>query len=196
MRCAKSDATPDARNLIVSLNFYYARPGREAEVLQQRIRACDVRSALGLPRGQVFAKIAGNSDWPDTLWRLDFADMAAQDADMAARAASPEFEAIRVGMRQLYRRFERPLYAGNTDTGSLLRRGEVQAWSGIHCAEADCSAVRENLSRAGLHAIEYHSGGKDVPRFIVCGGTAQNIAGPEVRDSRIERSLWRLEDAG
>jgi hypothetical protein len=196
MPCAKSDAIPDARNLIVSLNFYYARPGREAEVLQQRIRACDVRSALGLPRGQVFAKIAGNGDWPDTLWRLDFKDMAAQDADMAARAASPEFETIRVGMRQLYRRFERPLYAGNTGTGSLLRRGAVQAWSGIYCAEADCSAVRGNLSRAGLEALEYQSGGKDVPRFIVCGSPAQDIAGPEARGSRIERSLWRLEDAG
>lgn len=182
--------------MIVSLNFYYARPGNADAVLHQRIRACDVRAALGLPRGQVFAKIEGSDDWPDTLWRFDFADMATQEADMATRAASPEFEAIRIGMRQLYRRFERPLYAGSADKGALLRRGDVQAWSGIFCTEAACSAVRKNLPDAGLSALEYHSGSKDVPRFIVCGDLQLDVTGFKALGAGIERSLWRLEDIG
>ncbi len=182
--------------MIVSLNFYYARPGNAAAVLRQRIRACDVRAALGLPRGRVCAKVKGGDDWPDTLWRLDFPDMAAQDADMAVRAASPDFEAIRIDMRQLYRRFERPLYAGSAGTGGILRRGDLQAWTGIFCAGSESLAVRAHLAGAGVDALEYRSGGNGVPRFIVCGEPAPDAAGLTVRGARIVRSLWRIEDAG
>lgn len=179
--------------MIVSLNFYYARPGNTAAVLCQRIRASDVRAALGLPRGHVFAKIEGGDDWPDTLWRLDFPDMTAQDIDMAARAASPDFESIRLGMRQLYRRFERPLYAGSA-TGVLLQHGDLQAWSGIFCTESAAPAVRKSLAGAGV--LEYRSGGQDVPQFIVCGGPTADHLELDIPGVRIERSLWRVEDAG
>jgi len=182
--------------MIVSLNFYYARPGNAAAVLRQRIRASDVRASLGLLRGHVCAKVEGSDDWPETLWRLDFPDMAAQDADMAARAASPDFESIRLGMRQLYRRFERPLYESGTDTGGQLRHGDLQVWSGIFCAESAAPAVREKLAVDGISALEYRSGGKDVPRFIICGGPAADKAGLDIPGARIERSLWRIEDAG
>lgn len=182
--------------MIVSLNFYYARPGNADAVLRQRIRACDVRASLGLPRGQVCAKIEGGDGWPDTLWRLDFPDMAAQDADMAARAASPEFEAIRVGMRQLYRRFERPLYAGNADGDGMFRRGDLQTWSGIFCTDSVRPAVLEKLSGAGISALKYQSGGRDLPQFIACGDLKLDMAGLTALGARIERSLWRLEDPG
>ncbi len=36
--------------MIVSYNFYYARPGSAAAVLQQRIKASDIRAQLGLPQ--------------------------------------------------------------------------------------------------------------------------------------------------
>ena len=39
------------------------------------------------------------------------ADVAARDADLAARAASAEFESVRVQMRKLYVRFERQVFA-------------------------------------------------------------------------------------
>jgi hypothetical protein len=184
--------------MIVSLNFYYARPGNAAAVLRQRTIASDVRTALGLPRGRICAKVEGGDDWPDTLWRLDFPDMAAQDADMAARAASPEFEAIRVGMRKLYRRFERPLYDSESgpDNGAPLRRGDLQVWSGIFCAESAVPTLREKLAVAGAGALEYRSGGKDVPRFIICGGPTTGKAELDIPGARIEHSMWRIEDAG
>ena len=39
------------------------------------------------------------------------AGVAARDADLAARAASAEFESVRVQMRKLYVRFERQVFA-------------------------------------------------------------------------------------
>lgn len=186
--------------MIISYNFYYARPGHAGAVLQQRILASNLRARLGLPRGRIISKIEGGDDWPDVIWRLDFAGMAEQDADMKARAASPEFEAVRQGMRRLYRRFERPLYAplgrharlqdGQTSPSLLLY--------GVYCDAAAGAAVRSGLD--GLAAVEFRSGATDVPRFLCETGTAglpqellQNLGGPAVR---IERSVWRVADQG
>ena len=44
--------------MIVAINHYYAKPGCEADVLAQRLKACDVRTALGLPRGRVLLRAA------------------------------------------------------------------------------------------------------------------------------------------
>jgi hypothetical protein len=41
---------------------------------------------------------------------VPLADLAARDADLAARAASAEFESVRVQMRKLYARFERQVF--------------------------------------------------------------------------------------
>jgi hypothetical protein len=46
-----------------------------------------------------------------SLVQCTFADGAARDADLAARAASAEFESVRVQMRKLYARFERQVFA-------------------------------------------------------------------------------------
>src|SRR5258706_8021939 len=96
--------------MIVSFNFYYAQPGQEDAVLRQRLRACDVRETIGVPRGRVLARTAGSADLPDVIWEHHFEDVAGHHADMAVRAASPEVEAVRAGMRKLCRRFERPLF--------------------------------------------------------------------------------------
>ena len=96
--------------MIVSHNYYYARPGNQDAVLKQRLHASDVRTTIGLERGRVLKKISGVEDFPDVMWELVFPDMAAQDADMQARADSADFETVRVDMRKLYRRFERPLF--------------------------------------------------------------------------------------
>ena len=96
--------------MIVSFNFYYARPGLAGAVLEQRLRASEVRRRLGLRAGRVLARTEGSDELPDVIWELEFEAVAGHHADMAARAASPEFEAVRAGMRELYRRFERPLF--------------------------------------------------------------------------------------
>jgi hypothetical protein len=187
--------------MIVSYNFYYARPGNAAAVLQQRIRASDVRAQLGLPRGRATSKIEGDGDWPDVIWRLDFADMAAQDTDMRARAASAEFETIRHSMRQLYRRFERPLYApcGDGDTASPVT-GIQQSMLlyGIYC-DASVSAAAHAVLDA-LPVVEFISGGTDIPRILCETGAAglpQDVLENLDRlPLRIEHSVWSVVDGG
>jgi len=185
--------------MIVSYNFYYARPGSAAAVLQQRIRASDVRAQLGLPRGRIISKLEGGDDWPDVIWRLDFIDMAAQDADMQVRAESTEFETIRKGMRQLYRRFERPLYAP-FDKNPLRDRESQQALLlyGLHCDSSTSPAARTILG--GMQALEFISGGTDVPRLL-CETGGKGLP-QDVLDQlgrlplRSERSAWSVADAG
>ena len=53
----------------------------------------------------------GDGSEPDVAWQCTFADMAARDADLAARAASADFESVRLQMRKLYARFERQVFA-------------------------------------------------------------------------------------
>src|SRR5688572_4471300 len=76
---------------------------------------------------------------------------------MAARAASPEFEAIRAGMRPLLRRFERPLYevcgAGDSKAPTApAERARVVALDWIFCAPektAEVLAVLEKHAAPG-----------------------------------------------
>lgn len=182
--------------MIISYNFYYARPGNAAAVLRQRILASDVRAKLGLPRGRIISKIKGKDDWPDVIWRLDFADMAAQDADMQARAASAEFEAIRHGMRQLYRRFERPLYA--PCTGLPLHRQQSTMLYGVYCDASVSAAARAALNT--VHALTFVSGGTDIPPIIceteTTGIPEAILAKLQQLPARVEHSVWQIADQG
>jgi hypothetical protein len=97
---------------VVERTHYYAKPGLAAEILDLRRKACAVRLSIRLPAGEVFVKHSGGDDSePDVAWQCTFADAAARDADLAARAASAEFESVRVQMRKLYARFERQVFA-------------------------------------------------------------------------------------
>jgi len=97
---------------IVERTHYYAKPGLAAEVLDQRRKASAVRISIGLPAGEIFVKHpGGDGSEPDVAWQCTFANAAARDADLAARAASVEFESVRVQMRKLYARFERQVFA-------------------------------------------------------------------------------------
>jgi dienelactone hydrolase len=84
---------------------YFAKPGMAAEVLETRRRASAVRVAIGLPVGTIFTR--ANGDGPDVRWECAFPSAEAHAADMAARAASAEFETVRARMRSLLARFER-----------------------------------------------------------------------------------------
>ena len=97
---------------IVERTHYYAKPGLAAEVLDVRRKASAVRLSIGLPAGEIFVKYpGGDGSEPDVAWQCTFADVAAREADLAARAASAEFESVRVQMRKLYARFERQVFA-------------------------------------------------------------------------------------
>ena len=97
---------------VVERTHYYAKPGLAAEVLDLRRKASAVRLSIGLPAGEIFVKHpGGDGSEPDVAWQCTFTDVAARDADLAARAASAEFESVRVQMRKLYARFERQVFA-------------------------------------------------------------------------------------
>jgi hypothetical protein len=97
---------------IVERTHYFAKPGLAAEVLDTRRKASAVRVSIGLPAGEIFVKHpGGDGSEPDVAWQCTFADLAARDADLAARAASAEFESVRLQMRKLYARFERQIFA-------------------------------------------------------------------------------------
>jgi hypothetical protein len=98
--------------MIVERTQYFANPGLAAEVLNLRRKACAVRLSIGLPAGEIFVKHSGgDGSEPDVAWQCTFADAAAREADLAARAASSAFESVRVEMRKLYARFERQVFS-------------------------------------------------------------------------------------
>ena len=98
--------------MIVERTQYFANPGLAAEVLDLRRKACAVRLSIGLPAGEIFVKHSGgDGSEPDVAWQCTFADAAAREADLAARAASSAFESVRVEMRKLYARFERQVFS-------------------------------------------------------------------------------------
>ncbi len=184
--------------MIVSYNFYYARPGNAPAVLRQRLLASDVRVRLGLPRGRIISKLEGSDDWPEVIWNRDFTDMAAQDADLQARAASTEFETIRHGMRQLYRRFERPLYAPYSKNPAPSGHAPQQTLLlyGLHCDASTSPAVGAALGE--IQGLELTAGSADVPRWLCETGAAglpQAVLETLSRlPLRIERSAWSVAD--
>src|SRR5262245_4933565 len=108
---AQNPTVPNAGIRIVERTHYYAKPGLAAEVLEQRRKASAVRVTIGLPAGEIFVKHPnGDGSEPDVAWQCAFADATAHAADLAARAASAEFESVRVRMRTLYARFERQVF--------------------------------------------------------------------------------------
>ena len=83
----------------VERTAYFAKPGMAGEVLATRRRASAVRAGIGLPVGTIFVSAGG--DGPDVRWECSFPSAGAHAADLAARAASMEFEAVRARMRTL-----------------------------------------------------------------------------------------------
>src|SRR5579872_4813853 len=132
--------------MIVERTHYYAKPGLAEEVLATRRRASRVRIAIGLPAGKIRAKTGG--DGPDVTWECAFADEAAHAADLAARAESADFEAVRAEMRAAIDRFERCV---ERDAGM----GDAH-WSGDHDL-ADLAIVPEEVRfrSADLELVGY-----------------------------------------
>jgi len=98
--------------MIVERTEYFAKPGLAEKVLAIRRRASGVRRELGLPGGRIFLRQpGGDPEGPDVAWECEFVDAAAQAADLAARGASPAFEAVRAEMTACLARFGRHVFA-------------------------------------------------------------------------------------
>jgi dipeptidyl aminopeptidase/acylaminoacyl peptidase len=100
--------------MIVERTHYYAKESKAA-VLAIRRRASAIRVADGLPAGRIFVGAEQGDDQPDVVWECVFADRAAHEADLASRAASVEFAAIRAEMRAAIRHFSRQVFEDDTE---------------------------------------------------------------------------------
>jgi len=101
--------------VLVERTHYYAQPGRADQVLRTRRKASDIRVRLGLPRGAISVKAVAGAEGPDVTWECAFPGPAAHQRDLAARAASLEFAAVRREMEALIARFERHVVHRETD---------------------------------------------------------------------------------
>ena len=107
--------------MLTERTCYFAKPGLAADVLDQRRRASAVRVSIGLPAGRIHTKHDG--DGPDVTWSCTFQTEATHAIDLAARAASASFGAVRARMNTLTERFER--HIERQDTVSPLDNGLV-----------------------------------------------------------------------
>ena len=82
--------------MIIERTFYYAKPGREKEVLDLRIQGCLLREKIGLQSGEVFVKTEGGmGGQADVTWQCWFRTKEDRDADLEARNNSQEFVDLR-----------------------------------------------------------------------------------------------------
>jgi hypothetical protein len=101
--------------MIVERTHYFAKPGLATEVLDLRRKACAVRLSMGLPVGEIFIKHPrGDGSEPDVAWQCTFADAAAREADLAARAASTEFQSVVAQMLKQIVHFDRQVFSIST----------------------------------------------------------------------------------
>lgn len=135
------------RPMIVERTLYYAKPGLADEVLAIRRRAGAIRVAIGLPAGEIFARVgAAEAEEPDVIWECAFLDRAAQEADLAARGASADFTAIRAEVSARLARFSR----------HVLERDRAGLANGVRSLELDDHPIlpREITFRSGAHQLK------------------------------------------
>lgn len=113
--------------MLIERTCYLPKPDRQAEVLRVRREACRVRVGIGLAAGDVSSGQTARG--PMVFWEARFADAQRHAADLAARAASPEFEAVRARMRTLIDDFDRQILEADTEaTASVLRDTPLDGW--------------------------------------------------------------------
>lgn len=108
--------------MITERTVYTPKSGLFDAVLAMRRRACAVRRAIGLRPGEIAVESAADGRPDRVQWQCSFATAEAHAADLATRAASPEFEAVRAEMRDLISAFERQTLRPVPLAGSVLRQ--------------------------------------------------------------------------
>jgi len=113
--------------MLIERTCYLPKPDRQAEVLRARREACRVRVGIGLPAGDIWTGTTARGAM--VFWDGRFADAQRHAADLAARAASPAFEAVRARMRTLIDDFDRQVLEPDTeDAASVLRDTPLDGW--------------------------------------------------------------------
>jgi hypothetical protein len=117
---AKPEAPPEVRaapsRALVVQNYYYALPGKAADVYLWRLHASDVRAKLGLARGRVLRRVPDPKTdnvlpaLPDVIWECDYSSAEAREADVARLDKSEEFDEVQKHMDTLIRDFRRVMF--------------------------------------------------------------------------------------
>jgi hypothetical protein len=147
--------------MIIERTHYFAKPGQRDAVLAIRRKACDVRVAIGLPAGSIRVKADASGDGPDVAWECAFPSKQAHQADLDARAASLDFEAVRAH----HARRHRPLRATVRGTrgrrrGLGRRHRRVGAHLRAHRARVHQRAAQTpgiSLCAAGRRPLPLHA---------------------------------------
>jgi dienelactone hydrolase len=134
--------------MIVERTHYFAKRGLADSVLTTRRKASEIRVRIGLPAGTIRIKADAKADGPDVSWECAFADKRAHDADLAVRAASPDFTAVRQQMSAQLARFERLVE---------MRVAGAGGWSGDIPIEALTTAASEH---------EFDSAGRKLKGYL------------------------------
>ena len=106
--------------MIIERTCYLPKPGRFDEVLATRRRASQVRVAAGLRAGTII--VGDTRRGRMVFWEARFATPAEHEADLAARAASADFEACRARMRELIEAFDRQILRHDRDPETCALR--------------------------------------------------------------------------
>jgi len=106
--------------MITERTVYSPKPGKLDEVLATRRRASTIRRRIGLRAGEISVESDVDGAPVRIQWQCSFIDEAAHSADLDARAASPDFEAIRKTMSGLIDDFERQVLRRVPMSGSRL----------------------------------------------------------------------------
>lgn len=106
--CAPSAASAD---VIVVQNEYYAKAGKEDDVLQTRIEASRIRKDLGLAVGRILVNFGEHPGESATvIWECVYPSMEARESDVRALEESREFKAVQLRMQGLLDRFDRNVW--------------------------------------------------------------------------------------
>jgi hypothetical protein len=99
--------TGSGTTTVVQLS-YYALPGKEQEVLNIRLSACDVLEKNGVTRGRVLTRShclreTKQGDTPDVVWEGEFSDAASLTRYEEIASKHPDFIAAVQKMRTVTR---------------------------------------------------------------------------------------------
>jgi dipeptidyl aminopeptidase/acylaminoacyl peptidase len=106
--------------MIIERTCYLPKPGNFDDVLANRRRASQVRIAMGLRAGTI--TVGETARGRMVFWQAPFSSKVEHEADLAAPAASADFEACRAVMRELNQDFDRQIVRHDLDLEACALR--------------------------------------------------------------------------